>query len=102
MQYQVLIQSQSEHQFVASVVGVPNCSAEGTSREEAVTKAESALKKKLADGELVTIEVETLSPREKPDPWLQHSGVFADDPTFEDFLQEVEAYRQAVDNASEA
>ena len=34
--------------------------------------------------------------QQQTDPWLKHMGVFASDPTFDDFLTEVAAYRQQV------
>jgi predicted RNase H-like HicB family nuclease len=101
MRYQVFVESQSEHQFVASVVGVPNCVAEGTSKEEAITKAKTALTEKMARGELVTIEIESQPINRESDPWLKHFGIFAKEPTFENFLEEVSAYRQAVDEETE-
>lgn len=102
MQYQVFVESRSEHQFVASVVGVPNCVAEGVSREEAISNAKTVLTEKMNHGELVTIEIEPQEPNSKADTWLKHFGTFANDPTFEDFLEEVAAYRKTVDEESEA
>jgi predicted RNase H-like HicB family nuclease len=98
MQYQVLIESQSDRRFVASVLGIPNCVAEGTSKEEAITKAKMALTEIMAHGEWVTIEVEPPTKNQESDPWLKHFGIFANDPTFEDFMNEVETYRQQVDD----
>ena len=34
---------------------------------------------------------------EKPHPWLEFAGIFKDDPSFDQFLQEMENYRQEVD-----
>jgi predicted RNase H-like HicB family nuclease len=97
MQYQVFIQNHSDRQFIASVVGIPNCIAEGDSREEAIANAKKILEEKLARGELVTIEIPKTT-TQTTDPWLKHLGVFENDPTFEDFLEEVTAYRQQVDD----
>ena len=36
-------------------------------------------------------------PTEKPHPWLEFAGIFKDDPSFDQFLQEMENYRQEVD-----
>ncbi|WP_019502553.1 type II toxin-antitoxin system HicB family antitoxin [Pseudanabaena sp. PCC 6802] len=101
MQYQVFVESRSEHQFVASVVGLPNCIAEGASKEEAISKAKTVLTEKMNRGELVTIEIEPQAIKPKIDPWLKHFGIFANDPTFEDFLEEVAAYRKATNEESE-
>ncbi len=106
MQYQVFIQNQAERQFMASIVGMPAITGEGTTEEEALAKASAALQAQLATGKLVTIQVGTPNqPNEsvnQDDPWLKHQGLFADDPTFEDFLLEVAAYRQQLDAEAEA
>ncbi|MGI0488934.1 type II toxin-antitoxin system HicB family antitoxin [Pantanalinema rosaneae CENA516] len=97
MQYQVFVQSQSDQQFIASIVGIPNCIVEGNSREEAIVKAKTILEEKLAHGEIVTIEIGSQTINPAIDPWLKHLGVFEHDPTFNNFLEEVAAYRQQVD-----
>lgn len=57
MQYQIFVQCQSEKNFLASVVGIPNLTAEGRTEEEAIFKIKSVLEKQLATGKFVTIEV---------------------------------------------
>lgn len=96
MQYQVFVQSHTENKFIASVIGIPNSTVEGNTKEEAITLAKAALEKQLASGELVTIEVGKEQSQQQTDPWLKHMGIFVSDPTFDDFLTEVAAYRQQV------
>jgi hypothetical protein len=48
-------------------------------------------------GKFVTIEISSQESNPGTDPWLKHLGIFANDPTFEDFLEEVAAYRQQAD-----
>jgi len=31
------------------------------------------------------------------DPWIKYAGMFSDDPDFDDFLAEIEAYRREID-----
>jgi hypothetical protein len=38
---------------------------------------------------------------EKPHPWLEFAGIFKDDPSFDQFLQEMENYRKEVDVQAE-
>ncbi|GAA6620399.1 type II toxin-antitoxin system HicB family antitoxin [Scytonema sp. NUACC26] len=97
MQYQVFIESHPEKKFIASVVGIPNTTVEGSTKEEAIALAKASLETKLASGELVTIEVDQKREHQETDPWLKHMGIFASDPTFDDFLAEVASYRQQVD-----
>jgi predicted RNase H-like HicB family nuclease len=103
MQYQIFVQNQAEQGFVASVVGMPQVSVEGMTEDEAIAKVKMALAAQLATGKLVTIEMaghSVLAQSTAPlaDPWIKNMGIFADDPTFDDFLQEVEAYRQQVED----
>lgn len=95
MQYQVFIQSRPDQKFVASIVGIPDLVVEGSTKNEAIAKAKIALKQQLATGELVAIDVDAQVTQ--CDPWIEYMGIFADDPTFDDFLAEVAAYRQQVD-----
>lgn len=97
MQYQVFVQSHPERRYVASVVGIPNSTVEASTRDEAILKAKVALEEQLANGELVTIDIHTPPFNTQTAPLLKHIGIFADDPTFDDFLAEVAAYRQQAD-----
>jgi hypothetical protein len=38
---------------------------------------------------------------EKPHPWLEFAGIFKDDPSFDQFLKEMENYRKEVDAQAE-
>jgi predicted RNase H-like HicB family nuclease len=97
MQYQVFVQNHSDAKFTASVLGIPGCTTEGTTREDAIAKAKQVLQERLANGELVTIDLDSPANGQDIDPWIKHIGAFANDPTFDDFLAEVAAYRQQVD-----
>lgn len=97
MQYRVFVQNLADNSFMAAVVGMPNCIAEGATREEAVAKAKATLEAQLARGDFVTIDVENVVPKVETDPWIKNLGKFVDDPTYEDFLEEVAAYRRNVD-----
>jgi hypothetical protein len=95
MQYQVFVQNPSARRFVASIANLPSVMAEGQTKEEAVANAKALLESQLAIGEFVTIEVGASGL--EGDPWVKQVGIFEDDPTFDDFLAEVAAYRQMVD-----
>jgi hypothetical protein len=36
---------------------------------------------------------------EKSDPWIANMEIFQDDPTFDDFLAEINTYRNGIDTA---
>jgi predicted RNase H-like HicB family nuclease len=101
MQYQVFVQNPSDRIFMASVVGLPNLTANGITEKEAIDRLKSILDAQFKHGKLVTIDIDVpsdLSP-ETSDPWIANMGIFQDDPTFDDFLAEVNTYRNAIDRA---
>ena len=115
MQYQVFVKNPTESRFMASVVGLPNVTADGVTEKEAICQRQHFVNDKLKvildaqfkNGKLVTIcvpqrfandiNVPSESIEKKSDPWLANMGVFQDDPTFDDFLVEVNNYRNEVD-----
>ena len=100
MQYQVFIQSQSEQNFTASVVGIPNLTVEGRTEEEALSLAKAALEVQLATGKFVTIEVNSILQPRETEAQMRYAGVFADDPTFDDFMEKLAVIRKEA-NAAE-
>lgn len=100
-QYQVLVRSQSGNLFTAAVLGMADCVAEGRTREEAIANAKQVLAERLARGEIVTIEVEAAEIGAvfgaTGDVWREQAGRFRDDPTFDEFLAEVERERRDLD-----
>jgi hypothetical protein len=42
------------------------------------------------------IDVSSEKSPEPIDPWIANMGIFQDDPTFDDFLAEVNTYRNAI------
>ena len=99
MQYQVFVKNPTESRFMASVVGLPNVTADGLTEKEAIDKLKVILDDQFRNGKLVTIDINVPSEsiEEKSDPWLANMGIFQDDPTFDDFLVEVNNYRNEVD-----
>lgn len=95
MQYQIFVQSQKDN-FVASVVGMPNVMVEANTEEEAIYQVKSALEAQLATGKFVTIEV---NPKEIPHQeiiQMKYAGIFANDPTFDDFMEKLVALRKEL------
>lgn len=94
MQYQIFVQSQSQQSFLASVVGMSNLTTEGRTEEEAISRAKSALEAQLAKGKFVNVEVDT-----KSEPYLslssmKYAGIFANDSSFDDFMEKLKHIRQ--------
>lgn len=94
MEYQVFVQSQSERYFIASVVGMPNLSVEGQTEEEAISNVKSALETQLAKGKFVTIEVNPQKLSNENISQMKYAGIFANDPTFDDFMEKLALIRK--------
>ncbi|BAZ15549.1 hypothetical protein NIES4071_74210 [Calothrix sp. NIES-4071] len=94
MQYQVFVQSESEQHFVASVLGIPNLTVEGKTEEEAICNIKSALEAQLAKGKFMTIEVEAPKEGNQNATWMKYAGIFASDPTFDDFMEKLSVIRK--------
>ncbi len=97
MQYQVFVQHHANNGYVAAVLGLPGCLAEGKTKEEAIANAKASLQSHLAQGEVVTVEIEASAKPEIGNPWLDSFGLFKDDPTFDDFLEKVADERRKTD-----
>jgi predicted RNase H-like HicB family nuclease len=84
---------------MASVVGLPNLTANGITEKEAIGRLKSILDAQFKHGKLVTIDIDVPSDRspDQSDPWIANMGIFQDDPTFDDFLAEVSTYRNVIE-----
>ena len=108
MQYQVFVKNPAESEFMASIIGLPNVTANGITEKEAIDKLKVILDAQFRNGKLVTIyvpqryandiDIPSKVAEEKSDPWIDNMGIFQDDPTFDDFLAEVNSYRNEVDS----
>jgi predicted RNase H-like HicB family nuclease len=99
MQYQVLVQNLPGELFSAFVIGIPDIVAEGATVEEALDKAKTLLKERLAAGRLFTIEVKGAPAGSVANHWQETHGSLRDDPTFDDWVKEIAKYRREVDAA---
>ncbi len=58
MRYVVLLREQPSGTYVAVAPAVPNCQAEGKTRDEALQRLRAACQEWLADAEITSIDVE--------------------------------------------
>jgi hypothetical protein len=95
--YNIFVQSQTENLYVASVIGIPDCVAEGKTEEEAVANAKEALKQRLSQGKVFVVELQGEYSLPEDNPWLKTCGRFKDDPTWDEFQENIAAYRRELD-----
>jgi predicted RNase H-like HicB family nuclease len=92
MLYTVLVRSHPSNGYTASALAFPGQEVKAATREEALAQIRQAIEALLAEGEVVEVDVSV------PRPLIASSysdtfGMFQDDPTFDDFIKEVQKYR---------
>jgi hypothetical protein len=94
VQIPVVVESVGSEHFRAQSLPPFTAVAEGTTKEEAVSKVRDELHKQIEEGkDVVMVEVETKA----ENPWLKIAGRMKDDPLFDEWRAEVEAYRRQCD-----
>jgi hypothetical protein len=98
--YDVLLEAQPDGTHQASVLGWADCRAIATTAEEAVAVLQQMLSDRIANAQIVQVEIPRPENQLVPNsenPWLKFSGVFKDDPMFDEVLNDIEQYRQELD-----
>lgn len=97
MTYDVILRKK-QNKYIARVRDWPEVMIEEDTREAALAQIKQQLTAYLSQApEVIPIELEPGAGAAHP--WLQFAGMWADDPTWDDFITEVAAYRQEVDKA---
>src|SRR5687767_1917966 len=89
MQHWVVVRSEAPGQFTARAVGVPDISATGSTREEALDRVKETLCGLLTTGQLVSIQ---LSPRHPLLDWAGRTD--PNDPNEQAYLAELARAKQ--------
>jgi hypothetical protein len=97
MTYEVILRK-TQNKYIPRVRDWPEVVIEEDTREAAITQIKQQLTAYLSQPpEIIPIELEPAAPGKHP--WLQFAGMWADDPTWDDFMTEVAASRQEMDKA---
>lgn len=91
MTLNIFVQSKPENGYLAKILGWPEIIVEGKTKEEAIEKIKTELDFRLAEGEIIRLQYK---PPTGMHPWLKFAGAWKDDPTFDDFLEELRANRE--------
>ncbi len=101
MTYYVTVENGTANRYTATVIGWPNCVAEGSTREEAIGRVKQRFAERLQQVEIVPIEVEAtnIPPSVSSDaqPWTRFAGIYQDNPLFDEVLDSIAAYRRELD-----
>ena len=101
MTYYVTVENGAANRYTATVIGWPNCVAEGTTREEAIARVKQRFTERLHQVEIIPIEVESthleLSIANANHSWTKFAGMYHANPLFDEVLDSIQAYRRSVD-----
>ena len=92
MQYPVIVRIESENQYVAQPLGIPELRVVAATEAEAVEQVSQALGQWLASAKVVQVSVPVAG---RGNPWLDAFGRSANDPDFDEFLEELQQARSA-------
>jgi hypothetical protein len=96
MMYNVLLTKQPNSQYVARVMSLPDVVVSGADDEEVLARVRVAIARVQANSRIVQVEAPPLT--ETPaDPWLRYAGMWEDDPDWDEFQAEIQAFRNVID-----
>lgn len=93
MSYSVLLQQHPPEGYRATLLAWPGLEVKARTQEDALGKMRVAIVNLLAQGEVVQLEIPEVQPIIAAS-YENTFGMFRDDPTFVEFLAEVEEYRR--------
>ncbi len=96
MNFDVILQKQPDKGYIARPVLWPDSSAHGTTEQEALKRVRGLIQDLSGRTRLVRVNVD-VTENESDNPWLAKAGAFADDPTWNDFMQSMADYRRNLD-----
>lgn len=97
MDFNILVRP-VENGFIATVTGLPDCTVEASTREEAIRQAEQEAKEWLEKSEVIPLE-SIVPPKRSPKDFI---GMWADDELFDEFVEAMKQYRAELDTSPDA
>jgi hypothetical protein len=92
--YTISVEQQPNGAWRAQVLGWVDCHAEATTRDAAISQLKQLLSSRLTQLEVIFIDLPVATTN---DPWMQDAGMYADEPLFDEVLNEIAAYRRELD-----
>jgi hypothetical protein len=90
----VLVETHQDNEFLATVLGLPDCQARGQSYQEALDNVQKDIATRLSNAKIFSIEV---NPDASENPWISYAGMFEEDEYFDELMEDIQADRQALD-----
>lgn len=90
MQYPVIVRTEAANQYVAQPLGIPELRVVAATEAEALEQVRQALGQWLASAKVIQVAVQVAG---SGNPWLDAFGRSANDPDFDEFLEELRRAR---------
>lgn len=97
MTYDVLLTKENNKQYKARVLLFPDIVITGGSEIEVLEEVKTAITDLRSSSRIIHLDLPPLIEK-TDDPWLQYAGLWADDPDWEIFQQEVDTFRQTIES----
>jgi hypothetical protein len=97
MTFDVVLVKEANNGYIARPVLWPDSTVHGATEQEALRRVRALIHDLLNRTQFVQVQVD-VSETQASNPWLAKAGIFADDPTWDEFLQEMAEYRQELDD----
>jgi hypothetical protein len=95
MTFDVVLVKEANNGYIARPVLWPDSAVHGATEQEALRRVRVLIRDLVNRTQFVQVQVDV--PKvQVGNPWLTKAGVFADDPTWDDFLQAMADYRQQL------
>ena len=92
MMINVLVRQQPDGTYHAHMLGWPEMAAFASHADDAVARVQALVQHEVKQGHLFQVEIDGNN------DFLRHAGSWADDPTYDDLLTHIAAYRQELDD----
>lgn len=96
MTFDVILLKQPNNGYVARTLLLPEVTAQGTTEQEALEQIRALIFKQLSEVRMVKVEVDVPG-QTTENPWITKAGIFAADPTWDDFQKAMADHRRQVD-----
>jgi len=97
MRYEIVVTKHLNNGYTARPVLFPEVVVTGADEQETLERVRAAIVDMQSTSRIIAIDVPLNAEAIPADPWLEFAGIWADEPNWEAFQEEVAAYRHSID-----
>lgn len=101
MEYDILLTKQSNHGYIAQPLLMPEIVVSGENEAEALARVSKAIANRHTQSRIVRIKV-PIPDEANSDPWFRFAGMWGDEATWQQFEDDIQAFRRAIDEQTQA